>query len=411
MSRTLIIGASQAGLQVATTLRELGDDTPITLVGGETHLPYQRPPLSKAYLAGKVGLEGLTFRGEQWYRDNAIDLVLGEKVTEVTLPTDGSRGIAITAAGRPLEFERLALTVGGRARRIAVPGSDLDGVCYLRHLDDAGDLRSRMDSAENVVVIGGGFIGLEAAAGVRAAGKRVTVVDIADRLLARAVAPVVSEFYLEAHRRRGTEVLLGTGIEQIVGSDGHVTGVKLAAGQTLPADLVLVGVGLQPRMELAEQMGLDVDGGIVVGTDARTSHPAVVAAGDCTVTTHPDHGSLRLESVQNAVAQAKVAAATLLGVVPPAAGIPWFWSDQADLKLQVAGLNSGYDDVVVRGEPDSESFSALYYHDGQLVSTDSINAPRDYMAVRKILERGGNVSPAAAANPDIPLKDHLKAIA
>ncbi|MET8520139.1 FAD-dependent oxidoreductase [Nocardioides sp. NPDC004968] len=411
MSRTLIIGASQAGLQVATTLRELGDDTPITLVGGETHLPYQRPPLSKAYLAGKVGLEGLTFRGEQWYRDNAIDLVLGEKVTEVTLPTDGSRGIAITAAGRPLEFERLALTVGGRARRIAVPGSDLDGVCYLRHLDDAGDLRSRMDSAENVVVIGGGFIGLEAAAGARAAGKRVTVVDIADRLLARAVAPVVSEFYLEAHRRRGTEVLLGTGIEQIVGSDGHVTGVKLAAGQTLPADLVLVGVGLQPRMELAEQMGLDVDGGIVVGTDARTSHPAVVAAGDCTVTTHPDHGSLRLESVQNAVAQAKVAAATLLGVVPPAAGIPWFWSDQADLKLQVAGLNSGYDDVVVRGDPDSESFSALYYHDGQLVSTDSINAPRDYMAVRKILERGGNVSPAAAANPDIPLKDHLKAIA
>jgi len=411
MSGTLIIGASQAGLQVATTLRELGDDIPITLVGGETHLPYQRPPLSKAYLAGKVGLEGLTFRGEQWYRDNAIDLVLGEKVTEVTLPTDGSPGIAITAAGRPLEFERLALTVGGRARRIAVPGSDLDGVCYLRHLDDAGDLRSRMDSAENVVVIGGGFIGLEAAAGARAAGKRVTVVDIADRLLARAVAPVVSEFYLEAHRRRGTEVLLGTGIEQIVGSDGHVTGVKLAAGQTLPADLVLVGVGLQPRMELAEQMGLDVDGGIVVGTDARTSHPAVVAAGDCTVTTHPDHGSLRLESVQNAVAQAKVAAATLLGVVPPAAGIPWFWSDQADLKLQVAGLNSGYDDVVVRGEPDSESFSALYYHDGQLVSTDSINAPRDYMAVRKILERGGNVSPAAAANPDIPLKDHLKAIA
>ena len=411
MSGTLIVGASQAGLQVATTLRELGDEDPITLVGCETHLPYQRPPLSKAYLAGKVGLEGLTFRGEEWYRDHAIDLVLGEKVTSVTLPSDAGTGIAVTAAGRELEFERLALTVGGRARRIAVPGSDLDGVCYLRHLDDAGHLRSRMGSAKDIVVIGGGFIGLEAAAGARAAGKSVTVVDIADRLLARAVAPMVSEFYLDAHRRRGTEVLLGTGIKQIIGIDGHVTGVKLASGQTLPADLVLVGVGLQPRMELAEQMGLDIDGGIVVGTDARTSHPAVVAAGDCTVTTHPDHGSLRLESVQNAVAQAKVAAATLLGVVPPTAGIPWFWSDQADLKLQVAGLNSGYDDVVVRGEPDSESFSALYYHDGQLISTDSINAPRDYMAVRKILERGGNISPAAAANPDIPLKDHLKAIA
>lgn len=411
MSGTLIIGASQAGLQVATTLRELGDEAPITLVGCETHLPYQRPPLSKAYLAGKVGLEGLTFRGEEWYRDNAIDLVLGEKVTSVTLPSDEGLGMAATSAGRELAFERLALTVGGRARRIAVPGNDLDGVCYLRHLDDAGDLRSRMGTAQNIVVIGGGFIGLEAAAGARAAGKNVTVVDIAERLLARAVAPVVSEFYLDAHRRRGTEVLLGTGIEQIVGSGGHVTGVRLASGQTLPADLVLVGVGLQPRTELAEQMGLAVDGGIVVGTDARTSHPAVVAAGDCTVTTHPDHGSLRLESVQNAVAQAKVAASTLLGVVPPAAGIPWFWSDQADLKLQVAGLNSGYDDVVVRGEPGSESFSALYYRAGQLISTDSVNAPRDYMAVRKILERGGTVSPAAAANPDIALKDHLKAIA
>lgn len=411
MSGTLIIGASQAGLQVATTLRELGDDTPITLIGSETHLPYQRPPLSKAYLAGKVELEGLIFRGEEWYRDNAIDLVLGEKITEVIPPSDDRPGVAITAAGRQFEVGRLALTVGGRARRIAVPGSDLDGVCYLRHLDDAGALRSRLDSAQNVVVIGGGFIGLEAAAGARTAGKGVTVVDVADRLLARAVAPVVSEFYLEAHRRRGTEVLLGTGIEQIIGADGHVTGVKLASGQTLPADLVLVGVGLQPRTELAEQMGLDVDGGIVVDSDARTSHPAVVAAGDCTVINHPDHGSLRLESVQNAVAQAKVAAATLLGVVPPTAGIPWFWSDQADLKLQVAGLNSGYDDVVVRGEPGSESFSALYYRAGQLISTDSVNAPRDYMAVRKILERGGNVPPVAAADPRVALKDYLKAIA
>ncbi|MEU6134629.1 FAD-dependent oxidoreductase [Nocardioides sp. NPDC047086] len=411
MSGTLIIGASQAGLQVATTLRELGDGSPITLIGSETHLPYQRPPLSKAYLAGKVGPEGLSFRGAEWYRENAIDLVLGEKVTGARLPAEDRPGVAVTSTGQRLEFDRLALTVGGRARRIRVPGHDLDGVCYLRHLDDAGELRRRLGSAQDVVVIGGGFIGLEAAAAARAAGKRVTVVDIADRLLARAVAPVVSDFYLDAHRRRGTHVMLGAGVEEILGSCGRVAGVRLASGQYLPADLVLVGVGLQPRTELAEQLGLAVDGGIVVGTDARTSHPAVVAAGDCTVTTHPARGSLRLESVQNAVAQAKVAAATLVGVAPPDTGIPWFWSDQADLKLQVAGLNSGYDQVVVRGEPSSESFSALYYRAGQLISTDSVNAPRDYMAVRKILERGGNVSPAAAADRDVALKAHLKAIA
>ena len=411
MSGTLIIGAGQAGLQVATTLRELGDTAPITLIGSETHLPYQRPPLSKAYLAGKIGPAELSFRGADWYRDNAISLLLGEKVTAATVPTRDQPGTATTSSGRRIEFSRLALTLGGRARRIQLPGHDLDGVCYLRHLDDAGELRRRMGSAEDVVVIGGGFIGLEAAAAARATGKRVTVVDIADRLLARAVAPVVSDFYLRAHRRRGTEVFLGTGVDAILGTDGRVTGVRLADGRTVPADLVLVGVGLQPHTKLAEQLGLAVDGGIVVDAAARTSHPAVVAAGDCTVTTHPHHGSLRLESVQNAVAQAKIAAATLHGAIPPDTGVPWFWSDQADLKLQVAGLNHGYDDVVVRGDPDSESFSALYYRGGRLISVDAVNAPRDYMAVRKILERDGNVPPAAAADPSIALKEYLRAIA
>jgi len=410
MTATLIIGASQAGVQVATSLRELGDEAPITLVGGEAHPPYQRPPLSKAFLAGKVGPDELSFRAPQWYRDKDIELVCGEKVTGVALPQDGRPGRATTGAGRTIDFDRLALTVGGRARRIGVPGKELDGICYLRHLDDAGELRRRLASAQHVVVIGGGFIGLEAAASARAAGKEVTVVDIADRLLARTVAPVVSDFYLQAHRRRGTRVLLGTGIVAFRGEHGRVTGVELSDGRTLSAEIVLVGVGLEPRTELAEQIGLEVDGGIVVDTRARTSHPAVVAAGDCTVTAHPHHGSLRLESVQNAVAQAKTAAATLLGVTPPDPGVPWFWSDQADLKLQVAGLNSGYDDVVVRGEPSSESFSALYYRDGRVVSIDAVNAPRDYMAVRRILEIGGTVPRHAAADTGIALKEHLQAL-
>ncbi|MFE7122639.1 NAD(P)/FAD-dependent oxidoreductase [Streptomyces sp. NPDC057617] len=405
---TLIVGASQAGLQLAVSLRQLGDTAPITLVGEEPHPPYQRPPLSKEFLAGEADLASLDFRVPGFYEAAGIDLVRGERVTDVSLTADGrpGSGVAVTAGGRTLPFDRLALTVGSTPRRLTLPGSDLGGICVLRDRDDAAHLRSRLLAAGRVVVVGGGFIGLETAAVARALGKEVTVVEAAPRLLGRAVAPVVSDFYLRAHRRRGIRVLLSGSVTGFDGAAGQVTGVGLADGTRLPADLVLVGVGAVPRTELAERLGLECDQGIVVDAEARTSDPAVCAAGDCTVQPHPTTGvgRVRLESVQNAVAQATVAAATLLGLSAGPRAVPWFWSYQGDLKLQIAGLSTGYDEYVVRGDPDSERFSVLYYREGRLLAADSVNSPADYMAVRGALTRGATVEPGAAADTATALK-------
>jgi 3-phenylpropionate/trans-cinnamate dioxygenase ferredoxin reductase subunit len=407
---TLIVGASQAGVQLAASLRELGDDEPILLVGSEPRPPYQRPPLSKAYLSGKATADSLLLRSPEWYAGKQVDLRLNTPIASIGLDAPGGgSGVATTRSGEELGFARLALTVGGRARRLRVPGADLDGVCYLRHLRNADELRERLAVATHVVVIGGGFIGLEAAAAATGAGKDVTVVDVADRLLGRAVAPVVSEFYSEAHQRRGTRVLLRAGVAAIEAGagGGRVGGVRLADGRLLPADLVLVGIGLEPRTELAEQLGLEVDNGIVVDSCARTSNPAVVAAGDCTTLPHPltGEGRLRIESVQNAIAQAQAAAASLLGRPSATPAVPWFWSDQADLKLQIAGLSHGYDRVVVRGAPLSERFSVLYYAADKLIAVDAINTPRDYMVARKVLGAGGTLPADRVADESVPLKE------
>jgi 3-phenylpropionate/trans-cinnamate dioxygenase ferredoxin reductase component len=412
---TLIVGASQAGLQLAVSLRQFGDTAPITLVGAELQPPYQRPPLSKEFLTGAADLGTLALRTPAFYPDAGIDLVCGERITELALSRSGpaGSGVAATAAGRRLPFDRLALTVGARPRRLDLPGAQLDGICLLRDHADAADLRRRLASAARVVVVGGGFIGLEAAAAARALGRpSVTVVEAADRLMARAVAPVVSDFYRAAHLRRGADVRLSAAVAAFEGDRaGRVTGVRLADGTVLPADLVLVGAGVLPRTELAEQLGLLCDGGIVVDSRARTSEPSVVAAGDCTVRPHPltGQGRVRLESVQNAVAQAQVAAATLLGRSGDVTSVPWFWSYQGDLKLQIAGLSAGYDDFVVRGEPDSERFSVLYYRQGGLLAVDAVNRPADYMAVRKALGSGADIDPDLARDAGVPLKSLITA--
>jgi 3-phenylpropionate/trans-cinnamate dioxygenase ferredoxin reductase subunit len=410
---TLIVGGSQAGLQLAVSLRQLGDTSPIILVGEETHPPYQRPPLSKEFLAGQAELDSLAFRAPAFYADSGIDLVCGERVSELDLSPSGppGSGVAATANGRELPFDRLALTVGAGPRRLALPGADLDGICYLRNHNDAANLRARLATASNVVVVGGGFIGLEVASAARALGGSVTVVEVAERLMARAVGPVVSEFYRQAHLRRGIDVRLSLGVSGFDGASGRVTGVELSDGTHLPADLVLVGVGVLPRTELAEQLGLVCDQGIVVDAHARTSDPSVVAAGDCTVQPHPmtGQGRVRLESVQNAVAQAQVAAATLLGRLDDVKSVPWFWSFQGDLKLQIAGLAAGYDACVVRGEPDNERFSVLYYRHGRLLAIDAVNRPADYMAVRKALGQGATIAPDRAGDAALPLKSLIAA--
>ncbi|MCW2581208.1 MAG: ferredoxin [Blastococcus sp.] len=408
---TLIVGASQAGLQLAVSLRELGDTGAITLIGAEPDPPYQRPPLSKEFLTGTAEPSSLEFRTSAFYRDAGIELVCGERVTDLSLTSTEAavRGVAGTANGRELPFRHLALTVGARPRRLTLPGADLPGICYLRSLEDATELRTRLAGASLVVIVGGGFIGLEAAAVARGMGKTVTVLEAADRLVSRAVAPVVSEFYRRAHERRGTTVLTGTGVVGFLSTDGQVSGVQLSDGTELPADLVMVGVGVVPRTELAEQIGLDCDGGIVVDVHARTSAHSVVAAGDCTVMPNPTTGTgrVRLESVNNAVTQAAVAAATLMGTLVVTPSVPWFWSNQGDLRLQIAGLSAGFDQYVVRGEPDSEKFSVLYYREGRLLAVDALNSPPDYMVVRKALTQGATIPAEHASDIATPLKKLL----
>ena len=422
----LIVGAGQAGVQLAVSLRDYGYGGPITVMGAEAQPPYQRPPLSKSFLDGTADLTSLELRTPAFYTERRIDVVSAERITQLQLSPSGprGRGNAMTDRGRTLAFDHLALTVGARPRRLELPGADLDGVCYLRVVEDATRLRSHLAPARDVVVIGGGFIGLEAAAVARAAGKNVTVVEAAPRLISRSVAPVISEFYRQAHTRRGTEVRLGTEVDAILGKHGHgkhgdgehgdgehgrVTGVRLTDGTLLPADLVVVGVGVVARTELAEQLGLVCDGGIVVDEFARTSEPSVVAAGDCTVMPNPltGEGPVRLESMPNAVAQARVAAATLAGKPRPYTDVPWFWSDQFDLKLQIAGMTNEYDQVVVRGDPDSERFSVLYYRRGNLLAIHAVNRAPDYLAVRKALSVGTPLPADRAVVSHVSLKDLL----
>jgi 3-phenylpropionate/trans-cinnamate dioxygenase ferredoxin reductase subunit len=407
MHGTLVVGAGEAGVDLAVALRQAGDTEPIILVGTEQHPPYQRPPLSKSFLAGTAAEESLALRTDDFYRKQAIRVVTGERVVSARLPSPDRRtaGTAVTDTGRTLTFDRLALAVGARPRRLPVPGADLAGVCYLRTIDDARELRERFRTARRVVVIGGGFIGLEVAAVARSAGRPVTLVEAADRLMARSVAPVVSEFYLDAHREHGADIRLGTGVVALHGSDGRVAGVELADGTHVAADIVVVGVGIVPRTELARTLGLRCADGVVVDAVGRTSDPSVVAVGDCTVCPHPLTGAglVRLESVPHAQSQARAAAGALLALDPPAPSVPWFWSDQYDLKLQIAGLPDGYDQVVVRRAADGRSMSAVYYRAGALLAVNAVNRAADYLAVRRALSTGATIPAERAADAGTPL--------
>jgi 3-phenylpropionate/trans-cinnamate dioxygenase ferredoxin reductase component len=407
----LIVGGGQAAMHLASSLRELGWQAAVTIVSEEPRAPYQRPPLSKAFLSGNADPATLEFRSAERYEDERITMLTGQRVTDVRAATPGRPGAAVTEGGGRLEFGHLALATGARPRLLAVPGSDLSGVCYLRDVAHALELRARLAAAERVLVVGGGFIGLEAAAAATAQGKDVTVVEAADRLIGRVVAPVISEFYAAAHRRRGVRILLGTAVSRFAGTGpadagGTVTGAHLSDGSFAPADLVVVGIGAEPRTELAEKLGLACAGGIVVDAYARTSDPAIVAAGDCAVTPHPaaaDGTLVRFESYGHATDHAKVAAATLAGRPAPYDAVPWFWSDQGPLKLQIAGLAAGFDQTVLRGEPGQERFSVLYYAGGRLLAVHAVNSPRDYLAVRRALAAGQDIPPELAADVGQPL--------
>lgn len=403
--RILIVGAGQAGMQIAVSLREDGFDGHITLVGEEPHGPYQRPPLSKAYLAGDADEESLELRTPEFYVERNIVVIPDEKVVRVSWGDE--HGTAVTDTGREIAFDKLALTTGAGPRFLDVPGADLEGVRTMRDLADAKALKSHWGDIQNVVVIGGGFIGLEVAAVARKYDKNVTVLHSSERLMRRAVGPVTSKFFKNAHEKRGATLRFNTAVCCIHGENGHVTSVELTTGEVIPADVVMVGIGAIPRTDLAEQLGIELqNGAIVVDSAARTSDPRVVAAGDAVVLPHPlgGDGMVQLESVQNAVDQAKVAAKTLMGVDAEYRAVPWFWSDQADLKLQMAGLSAGYDQTVVRGNPDEDKFSVLYYRNGRLIAVDAVNDVSDYMAVRRALSAGQTIPAELAADSTVALK-------
>lgn len=396
-------------MQIAVSLRDAEFEGSITMIGEEPHGPYQRPPLSKAFLAGESDEESLELRSPAFYVENNIVVITDEQVVDVRW--DAAHGTAITNTGREVAFDKLALTTGADVRRLDVEGVDLDGVLYLRGLADAKALKSRWDAASNVVVIGGGFIGLEVAAVARKNGKTTTVVHRSERLMSRVVSPTTSQFFKDAHERRGTSVLLNTQIARFIGAAGKVSGVELTDGTVIPADIVMIGIGVVPRGDLAAKLGLDLSNdSIVVDAFASTSDPRVVAAGDAVVMPHPltGAGQVALESVQNAVDQAKVAANTLMGIEKEYRAVPWFWSDQDTMKLQMAGISAGYDETVLRGNPDDEKFSVIYYRDGRVIAIDSVNEVLDYMAVRKALGAGQTIPADKASDTSIKLKDMVQ---
>jgi 3-phenylpropionate/trans-cinnamate dioxygenase ferredoxin reductase component len=377
----VIIGAGQAGLQTAVELRAAGYSEPVVLVGAEDAQPYHRPPLSKAYLTGEKSADSLLMRGEAFYAEQNITRLFGVAATAI----DRAGRVVLLADGRSLPFDHAVLATGADARRLVCDGANLDGVVLLRSKADSDDLRTRLKQASSVVVIGGGFIGLEVAASASKLGKSVTVLEMAPRLMARAVGEGVSAFFAAAHRGHGVDVRLGEGVSEIMGAGGKVSAVRSTTGTIIPCGLVVAGIGVTPNSQIAAEAGLTVANGIVVDASQRTSDPAILALGDCCAFPGPDGSLLRLESVQNAVDQAKVVAAAILGRETRYDAVPWFWSDQYDLKLQMVGLSAGADHVIERGDKAGNRFSAFYFRQGRLIAIDSINRPADHMRGRKAL--------------------------
>lgn len=404
----LIIGSSQAGVSLATSLRALGYEEPITLLGDENHRPYQRPALSKEWLQGDITNESLMFRTEEYWAAHRIDVVKNERIIRIEKGGDGS-GVAHSMTGAEYPFDRLALTVGARPRRLLLDGVDLPGVLYLRNADDALELKARVPGVRNVVVIGGGFIGIEAAASLARMGRSVTLLEAAPRLVPRAVGEETSAYLLDHHRATGIDIELGAAARRIVSRGDRVGGVELADGRVIPADLVLVGVGVLPNTELAESVGLECDNGVRVDESALASDGVTVAVGDCANLPNPVPGApegdrVRFESVNNAVEQAKVAAYAITGRREEYAGIPWFWSNQGAIKLQIAGLSAGHDRTLVRADPERRKHSVLYYRGDRIVAADCINHPLDFMAVRNALSKGLSIPFDTAADASVQLK-------
>lgn len=398
--KVIIAGAGHAGGSVAANLRQYGFEGPIVLVGEEPLAPYQRPPLSKAWLKGEADSDSLLLRPVDWYGENGVELRLGQTVDAID---PASRTVRV--GDRDEAYDLLVIATGARARRLEIPGSGLSGVLALRNAADAEALKGRLGPGRTLAVVGGGYVGLEAAASATALGGRATVLEREDRLLARVACEPLSRFYEGAHSRRGVEILTHASVVGFDGEDGTVTAVLLEDGRRSECDTALVGVGAIPNAELAQAAGLTCRDGVVVDEDARTSDPHIFAVGDVTFRPLPLYETaMRLESVPSALEQAKCAAAAIAGRPRPASETPWFWSDQFDLKLQMAGLALDCDKIVARGEPESESFALFHLSSGVIRAVEAVNAPQEFMAGRMMIGRRPKIDPDRLSDPSVPMK-------
>ena len=380
----IIVGAGQAGQKAAETLRQKGYAGGLIMIGDEPCLPYQRPPLSKAYLKGEMEEDRLALRPEAWFETASIDFRKGVRVAAI----DAEAHKVTLEDGDALSYSKLLIATGTRARKLPIEGAHLPGVFTLRTMADIAPIREALKTVDDVAIVGGGYIGMEFAAVAAGFGKTVTVIEACPRILERSVAPEISDYLQNLHRSHGVRLLLGTGVARIEG-DRAAAGVVLASGETVPAGLVLVAVGAEPVSELAIAAGAKVEGGIVVDAACRTSAPDIYAAGDCTVFPSARFGrAIRLESVQNACDQGKAAAAAMLGEAVCYDPVPWFWSDQYDVKLQIAGLSQGYDRTEMEGSPEAGSFALSYFAGDRLLAVDTVNSPRQHMMARKMLASG-----------------------
>ena len=399
----LIVGAGQAGAQAAISLRQGGFAGTIALVGDEPDPPYERPPLSKDYLAGEKEAERLLLRPRDFWSQRDVTLRLGERVATVEATAHQVK----TDAGATIGYKHLIWATGGHPRPLPVPGGDLAGVHAIRTRADVDRLRAEVEGSTRIAVIGGGYIGLEAAAVLAKQGKQVTVLEAQDRVLARVTAEPVSRFYEAEHRAHGVDVRTGVGIVDLVGRDGRITAVRLGVGMSdLPCDLAIVGIGILPAIAPLAEAGAVTGNGVEVDEYCRTSLPDVFAVGDCAshVNGFADNARIRLESVQNAIDQAKVAAGVILGDPQPYRATPWFWSNQYDLKLQTVGLSIGHDETVMRGDPAARSFSLIYMRHGRVIALDCVNAARDFVQGRALVEQQTAADRTALADVGVPLK-------
>ncbi len=397
----IIVGGGHAAAKVVASLREQGWSGAITLISAEPHLPYHRPPLSKDYLLGHKPIADLLIEPAAFYREHNIECLLGERVRGV----DAAAHTVSLESGRVLSYTKLVLATGAKVRRLPVPGASLPGVHYLRTAEDADAIRRHAVAGRQAVVVGGGYIGLETAAVLRKLGMAVTVLEAFNRILRRVATEEISTFFERVHREQGVDIVNNVIVERLEGAE-RVQQLVCNDGRRFPADLVVIGIGILPRTSLAEGAGLRVDNGILVDEYCQTSDPDIVAAGDCT-----EHHSLvydrpiRLESVQNALAQAVTAAGTLLGRPRPYRELPWFWSTQYDVKLQIAGLNSGFDQLVVRGDIDrGRQVSIFYLRQGRIISVYAINNPPDFALGKRLIEQGVTVDTAMLADPAVPMR-------